>query len=326
MRCEALRSLGYTTAEFATDVKQSSFVLRYADKVTRRLRLPIDHAHVNRALLSLHRAPDVLWIDKGNTVLPSTLARLRGRFPKLRIVGYSPDDMVQWHCSSLYFLRGLHFYDAFITTKSFGVKELRGWGCPQVVFSENAYDPATHRPSLNPDGSPIKHTIGVGFIGYAEADRCRSIIRLCEAGITVTLVGPGWSQRRRSLPSNAVIHPPLFGPEYAARISATLVNLGFLRKMNRDRQTQRTVEIPACGGFFLAERTEEQQQLFAEGVEADSFGSDDELIEKCRNYLADPAKARRIGAAALDRCRAGRYSYQERLSDALAEIGLTPRG
>lgn len=326
MRCEALRLLGFTTSEMPTDVFQSNILLRYGDKFARRLRMPIDHAGVNAALLALPNEPDVLWIDKGNTVLPSTLRQLRQRFPRLRIIGYSPDDMVQWHCSSIYFLLGLKCYDAFITTKSFGVAELRRWGCPRVIFSENAYDPAIHRPCLKPDGSLIEQTISVGFIGHHEAERRRSIAKLCEAGVPVTITGPGWTQHRRSLPANATILPPVFGLEYAARISATLVNLGFLRKMNRDLQTQRTVEVPACGGFLLAERTLEQQQLFSEGAEADYFGDDDELIRKAKRYIAEPDRARQIATAGLQRCRSGGYSYAERLAVALTDMELLPRG
>jgi spore maturation protein CgeB len=326
MRCEALRDLGYTVREFATDVRQPNTFLRYADKFARRLRVPLDHAGVNRSLVALDCEPEVLWIDKGNTVLPSTLETLRRRLPQLHIIGYSPDDMLQWHCSSFYFLRGLRWYDAFITTKSFGVAELRGQGCPKVIFSENAYDPVTHKPATLPGGSPIAQTIGVGFIGHHEKARCRSIARLCEAGIPVTVTGPGWHSHRAALPGNATILPPVFGPDYALRISTTVVNLGYLRKMNRDLQTQRTVEVPACGGLLLAERTAEQQALFAEGVEADYFGDDDELISKARHYLEAPAEARRIGAAARQRCVTGRYSYKERLADALRELGLPRQG
>lgn len=322
MRCEALRTLGYTVSELQTDIRQPNLLLRYADKFARRLRIPIDHARVNAALLARSSMPDILWIDKGNTVLPSTLRQLRRRSPGLIVIGYSPDDMMQWHCSSYYFLRGLRYYDAFITTKSFGVAELRRQGCPRVIFSENAYDPATHRPALLSGGRSIEQTVGVGFIGHHERLRCRSIARLCDAGIPVTVTGPGWHRHRRFLPATATVLPPAYGHDYAARISATLVNLGFLRKMNRDVQTQRTVEVPACRGFLLAERTEEQQHLFAEGVEADYFSDDDELIQKARFYLANPGQARRISEASLQRCRSGRYSYTERLADALMEFGL----
>jgi spore maturation protein CgeB len=322
MRCEALKELGYRVSEFATDVRQPSVLLRYADKFARRLRLPIDHAGVNRMLLDLPETPAILWIDKGNTVLPSTLRAVRKRVPAVRIIGYSPDDMLQWHCSSFHFLRGLPSYDAFITTKSFGVEELKRAGCPIVVFSENAYDPATHRPVRRSDGAPIEQTIGVGFIGYHEQARRRSIARLAEAGIPVTVTGPGWHQHRQALPANVTILPAAYGAGYAARISATLVNLGFLRKMNRDLQTQRSVEVPACAALLLAERTAEQQALFAEGVEADYFGDDDELIAKARHYLAHPAEARGIGEAGYRRCLVGRYSYRERMADAIQQLGL----
>src|SRR5262249_61768258 len=84
---------------------------------------------------------------------------------------------------------------------------------------------------------------------------------------------------------------------YTKGICSTGINLCFLRKANRDLQTTRSVEIPACGGFMLAERTEEHCALFEEGVEAEYFGSDDELVEKCRDYLPYPDKRKKIAAA-----------------------------
>lgn len=326
MRCEALRSLGYAVIEFATDRPPPGLLFNYTDKFARRLRLPLDIAGVNRFLNELREFPDILWIDKGNTVYPSTLQRLRQRAPGLTIIGYSPDDMMQASCSSVYFMQGLRWYDAFITTKSFGVAELLGQGCPRVVFSENAYDPATHRPHFLANGRPLEHTIPVGFIGHHERERCHSIAAICEAGIPVTVTGPGWQRHRRSLPPNATVMPPVYGDDYAIRICHTIVNLGFLRRLCRDVQTQRSVEIPACGGFLLASRTEEHSNLFTEGVEADYFSNDDELIEKTGKYVADSQRARSIGDAALQRCRAGRYSYAERLQDAIEEIGLKEPG
>src|SRR6202035_1081868 len=95
---------------------------------------------------------------------------------------------------------------------------------------------------------------------------------------------------------------PIYDDDYARAISASAVNLTFLRKNNRDLQTTRSIEIPAIGGFMLAERTDEHRELFEEGMEAEFFGSDAELIEKCRYYLARPEERRRIADAGRRRC------------------------
>ena len=115
----------------------------------------------------------------------------------------------------------------------------------------------------------------------------------------------------------------VYGDQYAEVLCAFDINLCFLRRLNRDRQTQRSVEIPACGAFMLAERTEEHLDLFKEGIEAEFFDSDEELLAKVRYYLANPEQRKRIAAAGLERCLRGGYSYHDRLRWMLEKARVT---
>ncbi len=267
---------------------------------------------------------DVLWLDKALAVEPETLAAVRARAPRCRIVGYSPDDMTGPHNQSRAFRNHLRMYDVYFTTKSYGVNELAGLGCRRVEFVGNAYDPATHRPVPVSDEDRAALGGPVGFIGEWERERACSVRRLADAGIPVRVWGPSWRRLRGASPLLRVEERYLAGDEYARAVCAFDINLGFLRKINRDRQTQRSVEIPACGGFMLAERTDEHLALFAEGEEAKFFGSDDELIANARYYLAHPAERIRIGQNGRARCLRSGYSNHDRLRHMLAVVEALP--
>jgi len=113
---------------------------------------------------------------------------------------------------------------------------------------------------------------------------------------------------------------PLWGDDYAKALSAFDINLCFLRKCNRDLQTTRSIEIPACGAFMLGERTPEHLRLFEEGKEAEFFSNERELMDKCRYYLEHPEDRLKIAQNGYLRCQRGGYCYQERLQNVLASI------
>src|SRR5690606_38676558 len=110
----------------------------------------------------------------------------------------------------------------------------------------------------------------VGFIGIWEKERCDSILYLARNGIKVKIFGGGkWNDYRGI--DNLEILPPLYSDDYSKALQAFKISICFLRKLNFDLQTSRTMEIPACGGFMLAERTTEHMALFKEGKEAEFF-------------------------------------------------------
>lgn len=316
LRLEALQRLGHTV--LGVDTTHSLGGLRAIwVRSARKTGWAIDTAGVNLALLELatRHQLDIVWIDKGLTIQPMTLRKLREMIPGVRLVHYCLDDMSGKHNQSRRYLVGIPFYDLHTTTKSYNVAELQVVGAKRVLFVNNAYSPILHRPVVMSGEERACLGGPVGFIGAFEAERASAIWFLVTNGIPVRVWGAGWGKGWKEWaalhrhPGLKVEERAVFGLDYVKAICSFDINLAFLRKLNRDLQTTRSVEIPACGGFMLAERTDEHRKLFEEGAEAGFFDSRDELLEKCRYYLAHPDARRKVAAAGHQRCLRSDYSY-----------------
>jgi len=323
-RAEALVDLGHDVTR--VDSTQSFWDLggmfrRVVRKVTGHA---LDMTSTNRRMKESGRQDkyDIVWIDKGLIVKPATLKEVRESNVGVSLISYSPDDMKGRHNQSPQYLASIPLYDVLVTTKSYNVDELRALGARRVVFVDNAYDPATHRPLKLSAEDVALYRADIGFVGAYEHDRARHLVHLARAGFNVTVWGPGWGWFRASHPGLLVKRRPIYGLDYTKALNATKINLCFLRKLNRDLQTSRSVEIPACGAFMLGERTDEHERLFTEGVEAEYFEGVEELEEKCRRYLEDDATRTAIARRGRDRCVAGAYSNGERLRGVLACVGV----
>lgn len=320
-RMLAMQDLEYNVLPIDTEPqyvqkKQRRFLYR----VRRKLLGPSDLTNANHAIIQILKkyAIDILWLEGALTTTPETLKTVRELSPKTIIAGYSPDDMAAKHSQSRTFLGGLPLYHVYFTTKSYGVKELGSLGVSRTFFVGNAYDLGTHRPITISEEEKRMFGGGVGFVGDYEIERAQFIFYLAQHGIPVRVWGTNWNRKCKLNHHNMRIeYKPLWGDEYAKAICAFDINLAFLRKINRDLQTQRSVEIPACGGFMLAERTTEHLELFKEGKEAAFFDSREELLEKVRYYLNHEDERRRIAQAGRDKCLKSGYSYHERIKEML---------
>lgn len=283
-------------------------------RIRNRLFGARDESRANERLLRLSPAlsPQLIWVEKGLTIEAATLTALRERWPRACFVAYSGDDMFNPRNQSRAWRESVPIHDVHVTTKSFNVPELRAAGARDVLFVDKGFSPEVHRPLPVSAADRERLGGGVGFIGWPERERERSMRFLARNGIEVRIWGP-WPKWKSS-PRFRVEGTPLWSDDYARSIAAFDINLCFLRKVNRDRHTTRSIEIPACGGFMLGERTDEHLRLFREGVEADFFGSDEELLAKVRHHLAHPEERRRIAAAGLARCLDDGYSYERRLA------------
>jgi hypothetical protein len=309
----ALERLNHKVIPMDTEPQQITGIV---SRIMNKLGYPIDIWHVNQQLIvaAKQQKPNIVWIDKVLIIWPDTLQAIKRLNSETIMVGYSPDDMAQRHNQSKYWLNGLNLYDVYFTTKTYNAIELRAMGAKYPIFISNAYDPETHRPI--PITSEERLALGspVGFIGAWEYDRAEKMLALASSGIKVRMWG--WQGRAdwvNKHPNLIVENKPLWSHDYTKAICSFDIALCFLRKINRDRQTTRSIEIPACGTFMLAERTDEHLELFEEGKEAEFFSSTEELIEKTHFYLSNENLRKKIAAAGRERCIRSGYDYPSRM-------------
>ena len=275
---------------------------------------------LNRAILNRAGEFDILFVIKGNFVTAATLKALKAQINSPLIIGWSPDDVYLPHNNSSVLLDASPYYDVFYTSKSLNITqgELTSMGFTNVRFIHQGFDRDWHRPFPNPE-SRFKDL--VTFVGFGEQDRFEKVNYLARNGVEVHVWGNGWTYKMRAAAHKKLhIHGyAILGDEYADALCNSAISLCFLRKLNRDFHTSRTFEIPACGGFMMAERTEEHRKYFIEDKEAVYFSDADELLAKVRYYLNHPEVRAQLAAAGRRRCVDQDYSYHRLAQDIIRQ-------
>ena len=257
--------------------------------------------------------PDVVWIELGSWTSREVLAKIREKSTAV-LIHYSPDPAFVVH-ESRRFDSALPFYDLVVTTKRYEVEEYWKRGAREVLVQFPSYDRDVHRRTLASKEESARYEADVVFVGTYAPGRERFLEPLASGEFRLRIWGERWGACRSQRVARFVEGRGVGGREYALSLSAGKIGLGILSPLCPDRSTTRSIEIPACGTFLLAERTEEHQELFTEGVEAEFFGDEDELLRKVRHYLRDEKARLRIAEAGRFRCIDGGYSSRERVRD-----------
>ncbi len=320
-RLRAMCELGHEVTFVRSHPADETYETRpsLARRIRHRVRRPADRADIGgtlRRLAGAGPARDIVWIDYVLTIRPADLAALRAAWPNAKLVWYSEDDMMRPGNSSVWLERSIPFFDLWVTTKSFNAApdEMPARGARKVMFVDNSYDRHTHRPVCLDPEMRIAFGAEASFVGTFEPARASSLLRVADAGIAVRIWGNGWRNKNVTHPLLTIEDRPAYGDDLARVYCASALNLAFLRKLNRDVQTCRTVEIPACGAFMLHERTEEARGLLAEDREAAYFSDDDELVARCRHWLDRPAERNAIAEAGRKKISAGGFSHHGRIA------------
>lgn len=318
-RLEAFRSLAPGTEGLDLSPSTQNLSL-WAQIQTNHLYLGERVRGMNRALVKKVQVmkPEILWAEKGLHLWPETMQAVKKTGVCL-LIHFSPDNQRIPANQSRHYLRGVPLYDAHVTTKTGDLEWLRRRGARRVERMGKGFDPQIHRPfDLTPEEQQ-EFGCQVGFVGHWEPWREQLLLRLEKRGYAVKVWGGGWRRARHR-------RHPLFsgarqrvGTEYAKAVFGAKISLCLLSRWFGDQTTARSVEIPACGGFLLAERTPEHSELFREGKEAEFYSTETEMLEKIERYLKDEPARNSVAQAGRARCLQG-YSNRERLIDIMNRL------
>lgn len=264
--------------------------------------------------------PNVVWCDKTIFLSLAALRAVRKQSDAL-IVHYNPDDPFGtapgiWKT----FVAAIPGYDVHLVPRPANVPEYLARGARHVIPFDRGFCPMAHKPPRHDDSRWAEFAAPVAFTGSHEAERSASLTYLVRSGVRLVFRGGYWPRSvdwpmLRSSWRGAEV----YGEEYALALGAPQITLHFLRHANRDEQDSRTFEIPACGGFMLAEWSPRHAELFKENQEAVFFRNDTELLEKVRYYLARPEECAAIAARGRARALRSGYDYESRLRELLGK-------
>jgi spore maturation protein CgeB len=196
-----------------------------------------------------------------------------------------------------------------VARRPHGEIEIEGARVLAEVLEEQARDDSRYRvPEILERRWPeFAHTAGpaaaraVGEI-TAALKRLSCARRLARFGVRVW-GDAGWRQVEGDGVSyqGPAGHERELGKVYCG--SSINVDLG--RIYQQDIVTMRVFDVMACGGFVLAEHSDDLASLFEEGLEVDSWATPGELVAKVAYYLEHPRAARELA-------RRGREAVLER--------------
>jgi len=261
------------------------------------------------------RNPGLVVVLKGLHLAPSDVRKLRGS--DRVVVNINHDDFFSRYPLNWSRIQraAIPEYDAILTTREVNVEEIRPIN-PNVEFFPFAYEPSIHRPVPIPPEETALWNADVAFVGtYAPLRTALLEHLVTNVPARYAIWGSGWHHLKKSSPLRPYVHfRPIVLDDLCKATGGAKISLGFLRKENRDEYTQRTFEIPACGGLLLAERTARHAAFYREGIEAEFFdpNSPAELCDKVRGLLKDDARRMGIRDAGRKAVARSGQTYDDR--------------
>jgi hypothetical protein len=316
----ALQALGYPHIALDQTLYEQIAAPPIVRKVAFRLmgRRPVGYWRFNRDILGAARdlGAEIVLVSGSAPVAASTLRELKEQIGAV-VINYATDDPFNKLACPRWVVGNIPFYDLYVCTKRAIMDDVRAAGCRQVAFVPFGYDSSLHFADRFESAEELdKFTCDVVFVGGGDRYRYPYFEALVQEipDIRLHLYGGYWDRN----PTLARYDRGFArGRDYRLALRGAKIAPCLVRRANRDGHVMRTFEVPACGGFMLAERTAEHQEFFREGEEVGYFSSPGEMVERVRHYLNRDNERQRMAEAAYCKVMTENHTYARRLEQIL---------
>jgi hypothetical protein len=297
--------------------QKRSIPARIAQRVIGR---PAGYRAFNAAFVAEARriAPDIVLVGKGAYFTAATLREVR-EVTGATMINWASDDPFNPASSTNDLVDSIPLYDLYVCTKRAVVDDVIRAGCAHAIYVRFGYKPEFHFPEAPATAQEHRRfDCDVMFIGGGDADRApyfETLVRVLPR-VRLNLYGGYWDRfpaLRRYWRGHAI------GRDFRLAVGGAKICVNLVRRANRDDHVMRTFELPACGGFMLAERTDAHQELFAENREAAFFRNSTDLAVAVSQWLLRNDQRRAIAHAAHHKILAGN-TYTDRITEILAAV------
>jgi hypothetical protein len=304
----AFRALGCEVQTFDYEATYGEGSPMAHDPVLGRLLWPYFAKGLNHKLLHKAResTPDLVFFLKDPKVYPTTLLQIRDETGAL-LFNFNGDNPFNPIVCDRFVRGNVHFYDCYFIWGKFLLQPLQEVGARRAEYLPFAYDPELHMPVAPSPTERRTLQSDVSFVGNWEPEREAWLKHLTGFDLAIW----GTDRWKRARPGSSVKRfwrsEAKVGLEMCKVVACSKISLNFTRRQNGNAHNMRTFEIPACRGFMLTQRTEEQCEFFAEGEEIACFSSPEELCSQVERYLREPDSRNRMAQMAWKKVQPHTY-------------------
>lgn len=266
--------------------------------------------------------PDIIFFYNCQVISNGTLKKIK-KNKSIKLCQFTNDDPFSlrktrgiWR-KFISNIKHMHYHyifresnrDDFLANGASNVKLLMPYFIPEKDYPEKINKIPEHYKS------------DIVFAGHYENDgRLEMLEHIIKCGFNLKLYGSGWNnaiKKSNSPLKNLMPINPVVGDEYRFAINGAKLCLCFLSKINNDKYTRRSFEIPAMKKILLSEYTDEMNSIFEQDIEAIYFNNKEELLSKIKVLINDKKLRTRIEKNAYRKSYEGGHDITSRAKEFL---------